>query len=152
MRGVALVLTMAVMSLGLAACTSQEAGAIEQEIREEIRDMVRQEVATALTEVGAGSSGEVSPSPTDDNLRALINEVITGLLSEQGLQGEQGPRGEQGLQGEQGPRGEQGLQGEQGPPGIPGTSGDGESLQSLESDVAALQETVTTFAFHPPRL
>ncbi len=140
MRSMILVLTVAVMSLGLAACTSlglTEEG-IEERIREEfgeeIRDIIRQEVAIALAEIEAGSADGIGSSSTDDSLSEQ------GLQGEQGLPGEQGPSGEQGLQGAQGP---QGPRGEQGPPGVPGTSGDGESLQSLESDLAALQETVS---------
>ena len=140
MRSMILVLTVAVMSLGLAACTSLELTEegikerIREEFGEEIREIIRQEVAIALAEVGAGSSGGISPSSTDDNLSEQ------GLQGEQGLPGEQGPLGEQGLQGVQGPAG---PRGEQGPQGVPGTSGGGESLQSLESDLTVLQATVS---------
>ena len=88
--------------------------------------MIRQEIATALTDLGGGPQGE------------------------QGPRGEPGPRGEQGEpgpQGEQGEPGPQGLQGETGPQGVAGaagqSSGDSTQLEALESALADLEARLT---------
>ena len=83
-------------------------------------------------------------SPSDDQVRRIVQSELAkielpqgppgppGLTGPQGLRGDQGPpglTGPQGLQGEQGPpgltglTGPQGLRGEQGPPGLTGPQG-----------------------------
>ncbi len=121
MRGMILVLLVVLVSLSLTACTaSGEADqAILEEIRGEVRDMIREEIATALTDLGGGSPGEPGP------------------------QGELGPQGEPGPRGAQGEPGPQGLQGETGPQGVAGTagqsSGGSTQLVALESALADLE-------------
>lgn len=93
----------------------------------------------------AGPSGDPGPAPTEQQLRALVDQAVTArqeqLRAAQGPAGVQGPQGPEGKQGSPGPEGKQGSpgpegkqgsagppgpegkQGPAGPPGSPGTEG-----------------------------
>ena len=136
MRSVILVLLAVAGSLVLTACNSL--GPTEAEIRE----MVREEVAAAITGVTQGPTGETGPAPGDEQLTGLINSAITARLGElTGPQGEAGPQGDPGPQGEPGPAG---ATGPQGPSGAAGTSGgaavDETRLQAIEAELVRLAE------------
>ena len=107
---------------------TQEEPASTPTAGQDLRDLVREEVAAAIADLKA--QGELGSTPSDEDLLVLIDQAITDRLAdltgpqgEQGIQGAQGPQGEQGIQGAQGPQGGQGIQGEQGPQGDPGTGG-----------------------------
>ncbi len=120
---------------------TQEEPASTPTVGQDLRDLVRQEVAAAIADLKA--QGELGSAPTDEDLLVLIDQAIadrlaglTGPQGEPGLQGAQGIQGERGLQGaqgiqgegplgEQGPQGVQGIQGEQGPQGDSGTTSSG---------------------------
>ena len=82
----------------------------------DIRALVQEEVAAAIAALKA--EGELGSIPTEEELLALIDQIITDRLAElTGPQGEPGTHGEQGPGGEQGPQGPKGEQGLQGEPG-----------------------------------
>ncbi len=112
-------------SLVLSACTVLTP-TVQVTGEEEIRDIVRQELAVALAELKTGPTGEPGPAPTDEDLLVLINEAITGRLEE--FTGPAGAAGETGIQG---PQGEQGIQGE------PGTA-DQYSDSTIETRISSL--------------
>lgn len=78
----------------------------------------------------SGIRGEQGPAPTEEELVALVNKVVTDRREEltgppgiPGSPGERGERGETGFQGLQGSQGLRGERGEQGPQGLKGDSG-----------------------------
>lgn len=79
--------------------------------------------------IKSSSSEAISISPngveniSEDRVRELIQEQISGLQGVKGAKGDKGDVGEIGPQGLQGPKGEQGLQGERGPKGEKGDRG-----------------------------
>ena len=116
----------------------------------DLRDLVREEVAAAIADLKA--RGELGSTPSDEDLLALINQVIadrlaeltgppgvpgaqgaSGSRGEAGLQGDAGLRGELGPEGEQGLQGQQGVQGAQGPQGEPGTADGASGFVTLTS-------------------
>lgn len=108
-----------------------------------------------------GPQGEPGDTPTDAELRNLVNQAITdrldevqgpqGLVGPEGPSGDVGPRGLPGDQGQQGPEGVQGRigltggQGDQGEPGpqgiqgIPGLTG----IQGLPGTIGELDSPTT---------
>lgn len=152
MRSVTLALLAVMASLVLSACTVL-GPTVQVTGEEEIRDIVRQELAVALAEVKTGPTGEPGPAPTDEHLVVLINEVMTGRLEEfrgpagaageTGIPGSQGSQGDPGPQGEQGPQGAQGLRGEQGIQGEPGTT-DQSSDSTIEARISSLEVLIGT--------
>ena len=60
-----------------------------------------------------GDRGPQGPSPSDEALKSLINQVVTDRLEDlrgpQGLTGASGPQGLQGPQGDRGPQGAEGA-------------------------------------------
>ena len=117
---------------------TQEEPASTPTAGQDLRDLVREEVAAAIADLKA--QGELGSTPSDEDLLALIDQAITNRLADltgpqgepglggvQGIQGERGLEGVQGIQGEgprgeHGPQGVQGIQGKQGPQGDPGTT------------------------------
>ncbi len=130
MRGLVVVLAMVLMSLGLAACSAS--GPIEQEVldelREEVRGMIREEVTAALAEPAATSTSAAGSSQ----------------VREQAPQGEPGPQGDQGPQGEPGAQGERGSTGPQGPQGPQGVAGTAEQSSGDDTRLVALEEAQAT--------
>ena len=95
----------------------------------DIRALVQEEVAAAIAALKA--EGELGSTPTEEELLALIDQIITDRLAEltgpqgePGTHGEQGPAGEEGLAGEPGAHGEPGSLGEPGSPGEQGPGGE----------------------------
>ena len=124
---------------------TQEEPASTPTAGQDLRDLVRQEVAAAIADLKA--QGELGSAPTDEDLLVLIDQVIadrledlTGPQGEQGIQGAQGPQGEQGIRGAQGLQGEQGIQGAQGLQGEQGIQG----AQGLEGEQGIPGDSGTT--------
>ncbi len=87
---------------------TQEEPASTPTAGQDLRDLVRQEVAAAIADLKA--QGELGSTPSDEDLLVLIDQAITDRLADlTGPQGEQGPRGVQGIQGKQGPQGDPGT-------------------------------------------
>ena len=117
MRGILFLILITALSLGFVAC---ESGLTE----EEVRAIVKAEVATAIAEVKVGPSGP---------------------KGEPGPQGEPGIQGTPGVAGLNAERGIQGLRGERGPAGPQGPVGsvtlsflDESRIRSLESDLGRI--------------
>ncbi len=123
-------------------------------------------VACGALEGGPGPQGEPGDTPTESELRNLVNQGIidrledvqgpegptgatgssgtTGPRGTTGTTGIQGPTGSQGpigLTGGQGDQGETGLQGVQGLPGLSGTQG----IPGLSGTIASLDSPLTLF-------
>ena len=72
----------------------------------------------------AGPPGNPGSAPSEEQLLALIDKVISARLEEfRGTQGAQGDQGELGPLGSPGPQGSPGPEGPPGPPGLAGPEG-----------------------------
>ena len=84
--------------------------------------------ACGALEGGQGPQGEPGETPTESDLKNLVNQAITDRLAEvqgpAGPTGATGPAGTTGLRGITGATGSQGLEGAQGPIGLTGRTGD----------------------------
>ena len=93
--------------------------------------------ALILTVTANVACGGPEPTPSEEEIRRIVQSEVAKLELPEGGQGEAGPqgeRGEQGLQGERGEEGAQGDRGQSGPPGEAGPQGDrGQSGPSGEA-------------------
>ncbi|MSQ14198.1 MAG: collagen-like protein [Dehalococcoidia bacterium] len=72
----------------------------------------------------AGPRGEPGPAPTEQELRALVDQAVAARQEQlRGGQGSAGPQGAQGPEGKQGSPGSPGPEGKQGAPGPSGPEG-----------------------------
>ena len=122
--------------------------------------------ACGALEGGQGPQGEPGDTPTESELRNLVNQALTDRLKDvqgpagptgptgsvgttgpggttgtTGIQGPTGSQGPIGLTGGQGNQGETGLQGVQGLPGLLGAQG----IPGLPGTIASLDSPLTMF-------
>ena len=104
------------------------------------------EIEARLRDASRGEQGPAGPSPTEDELLALIRRAIEAnpakVRGNQGPPGPEGARGPEGPPGKSptGPRGLTGPKGERGHPGIPGpTCRHAVAVAELQLKVAALE-------------
>jgi len=122
--------------------------------------------ACGALEGGQGPQGEPGDTPTESELRNLVNQALTDRLKDvqgpagptgptgsvgttgpggttgtTGIQGPTGSQGPIGLTGGQGNQGETGLQGVQGLPGLLGAQG----IPGLPGTIASLDSPLTLF-------